>query len=130
MIHLPDRKLLGLQWHEAYQRPFELRELFYQAFFGFLANHLYGKGEQNGAWLQEPGLRTWGIRFLQELNACAAMVASGIRNSVPISFESFFANLSHVKPPSFSDDERFEEDNRTAIEYYKASCEAAVDIGL
>lgn len=130
MIHLPDRKLLGLQWHEAYQRPFELRELFYQAFFGFLANHLYGTGERNGAWLQEPGLRTWGIRFLQELNACAAMVASGIRNSVPISFESFFANLSHVKPPSFSDDERYEEDNRTAIEYYKASCEAAVDIGL
>jgi hypothetical protein len=129
-FHLPDIELLRLQWHEAYERPFELRELFYQAFFGFLANHLHGLSERNSAWLQTPGSRTWGMRFLQELNACAAMAAIGIQDSAPMTFGAFFANLSRVKPPSFSDDERYEEGKRTALEYYKAARQAAVDIGL
>ncbi len=130
VFHLPDHKLLGLQWHEAYERTFALREFFYQAFFGFLVNHLYGLGERNGAWLQAPVPRTWEMRFLQECNACAAIAASGIQASAPMTFGAFFVNLSRAMPPGFGDDERFEEENRTASEYYKAACDASVDIGL
>jgi len=130
LFHLPDHKLLGLQWHEAYERTFALREFFYQAFFGFLANHLYGLGERNSAWLQATGPRTWAMRFLQECNACAAIAAAGIQASAPMTFGAFFVNLSRAMPPGFGDDERFEERNRTASEYYKAASDASVDIGL
>ena len=124
MIYLPDHKLLGLPWHEAYERPFEVRECFSQAFFGLLANHLYGLGERNGAWLSAPGSRTWALRFLQELNSCAAIAAARIHASAPMDFGSFFVNLSRVVPPGYEDE------NRAATYYYKAACEAAVDIGL
>ena len=130
VIHLPDRTLLGLPWHEAYERPFALREFFYQAFFGFLVNHLYGLGERNGAWLQGIRSRTWGMHFLQELNACAALAAAGVQTSTPMTFGALFAKLSRVLPPGFEGDERFEEGNRTASEYCTAAGNAAVDIGL
>ncbi len=130
VVHLPDRTLLGLPWHKAYERHFVLREFFYQAFFGFLTNHLYGLGERNGTWLQGIRSRTWGMRFLQELNACAALAAAGIQTSAPMTFGAFFAKLSRVAAPIFEGDERFEEGNRTASEYYTAACNAAVEIGL
>jgi hypothetical protein len=130
VIHLPDRTLLGLPWHAAYERRFALRELFYQAFFGFLANHLYGLGERNGAWLQGIRSRTWAMRFVQELNACAALAAAGIQASAPMTFGAFFAQLSHVVAPVLQGDERFEEGNRTALEYYTAAGDAALEIGL
>jgi len=130
VIHLPDRALIGLPWHEAYERGFALREFFYQAFFGFLANHLYGLGERNGTWLQGIRSRTWGVRFVQELNACAALAAAGVQTSAPMTFGAFFAKLGQVLPPDFDEDERFEEGNRTASEYYTAASNAAVEIGL
>src|SRR5258708_4443342 len=130
VVHLPDRTRLGLAWHKAYERYFVLREFFYQAFFGFLTNHLYGLGERNGTWLQGIRSRTWGMRFLQELNACAALAAAGIQTSAPMTFGAFFAKLSRVAAPIFEGDERFEEGNRTASEYYTAACNAAVEIGL
>jgi hypothetical protein len=124
IIHLPDHKLLDLQWHEAYERPFELRECFVQAFFGFLANHLCGHGERNGAWLSVPGPHSWALRYLQELNSCAAIAAARIHAAAPLDFGAFFVNLSRVVPPDYEDD------NRAASYYYKAACKVAVDIGL
>lgn len=123
-FHLPDHKLLKLKWHEAYERKFEMRELFYQVFFSFLANHLYSRGERNGAWLQVLRSRTWVARFLQELNACALIAASGIRASTPLTFGDFFTKLNHITPPKMNDDDR------AANEYYKSACEAAINIGL
>lgn len=127
---LPDTHLLHLQWYQIYDRSFELRELFYQAFFGFLANHLFRGGERNGVWLNMPGPHTWPMRFLQELNTCAAIAAAGIQASSPMTFGAFFASLNRTPPPGFHEDDRFEEDNRTATEYYKAACDAAIEIGL
>ncbi|GHO88201.1 hypothetical protein KSZ_62070 [Dictyobacter formicarum] len=124
IMHLPDHTLLNLRRYEVFERPFEVRECFAQAFFGFLANHLSGKRERNGAWLRVPGTRTWALRFLQELNACTAIVAAKIQASAPIDFGAFFVNLSRIVPPDY------EEEDRAAFYYYKAACDAAVDIGL
>lgn len=127
---LPDSRLLHLQWFQIYDRPFELSELFYQAFFGFLANHLFRGGARNGVWLNMPGPHTWPVRFLQELNTCAAIAAAGIQASRPMTFGTFFASLNRTSPPGFHEDDRFKEDNRTATKYYEAACNAAIEIGL
>ncbi len=123
-IPLPDHQLLGLPWHEAYEHPFEVRECFSQAFFGFLANHLYGLGERNGAWLSASGPHTWALRFLRELNSYAAIAAARIHACAPMDFGAFFVSLSRLAPPDYEDE------NRAASSYYKAACEVAVDIGL
>jgi hypothetical protein len=126
----PDTHLLHLQWYQIYDRQFDLRELFYQAFFCFLVNSLFRGGERNGTWLNTLGPQTWPIRFLQELNTCAAIAAAGIKASRPMTFGAFFASLNRNSPSSFHEHNRFEEDTRTAIEYYKAACHAAIEIGL
>lgn len=123
VFDLPDHQLFNLKWHEAYEQKFELREAFYRAFFAFLANHLYSRGDVNGVWLQAPRTLIWVQHILQALNAYAVIVADNIHAATPIIFGNLFTKLSNIPLPKLNED-------RVGYEYYKSVCEATVNIEL
>lgn len=102
-----------------------IRDVFYRAFFCFLANHLYGHPERNEHWLMEVGGFSWPRQFLHLLNDMAGNLAKSLRRGTAPPLGWVFQEIQGFERPSWPE-ERDEYEYGIAAEH--AINQIALDI--
>jgi hypothetical protein len=122
---LPGVELLSLKRYQQRERADTIDDLFYNAFFGMLANHLRGIAERNERWLRDIGETSWAHRFMHELNAIARDWAQLFAAGAPPGLGWFYKKIGAVARP-----ERSEENDIYVLGYTNAAEKAARQIGF
>ncbi len=124
-FEFPDAGLLSLKPVDHYERSGDVSGFFHQAFFCFLANHLWGNGARNTEWLRAINRGTWADGFLDKLQHVAASLSEMLRAGTSPSFGWFYNGCAAFPKPDWARDH-----DEDALKYSTAASRAAVRIGL
>jgi hypothetical protein len=108
-IAFPATTVLSIKRYELYGREQDVDALFTQSFFGFLANHLWDRGNSNEQWLLQIGGPTWPCEFLRHLDRVARDVAAGLRIAPPPQLGEIYTWVSAFPRPESRGNENLEE---------------------
>ena len=98
-VAFPATAVLSVKEYELYQHEHEADALFTDAFFAFLANHLWNRGNRNGPWLAGVGGPLWPCEFLRHLDEVAHDLAAGLSAGRPPRLGEVYAWVSTFPRP-------------------------------
>jgi hypothetical protein len=124
-IEFPRDELFDFKNIDFQVRDQKVSELLYGVFFGFLANALWQRSDQNRSWLSGVTVDEWLAQFLEKLGAIAEEIANCLMDSRPITLPLLYGRLSEVQRLKWS-----EERDAYFIGFSSALEEAIRSIGL
>lgn len=124
-VTFPATTVLSVKEYELYQCGQEMDALLTDAFFAFLANHLWERGNLNRQWLAGLGGSPWPFEFMGHLDDVARDLAASLRAGRPLRLGEFHAWVCKFPPPEFRGNL-----NREEFQYGQAAVRSVMAISL
>lgn len=103
-IMFPAVDLFNITESGQYLRKNQITQTFYDLFFTFLANHLWGKGKENVAWLNGTQLDPWPKLFIETMNKATEELAHIIKRNSDVPFNWLYDKVNGIGRPTWPAD--------------------------